>query len=172
MDFTNEELVRVFTALGADDPEGWAESQTEEGIPQLHRFLFLAKAWSQIPDERDHGWIDSDIQSYEKEPTAPFAGSGLALKRLRALGAQDADLTELVRAKMAELLFHVSYVLADSGYVPDGRYEDAKIKPILDRVNWRLVATDDDGQPTEAVDSLHESVLETDPMQREVAPPE
>ena len=46
MEFTREELTAVFEALGADDAEGWIKSQLEEGIPQLHRFLFLAKAWS------------------------------------------------------------------------------------------------------------------------------
>jgi hypothetical protein len=38
---TKRDLLRLteqFRAFGASDPEGWAESQVEEGIPQYARF--------------------------------------------------------------------------------------------------------------------------------------
>jgi hypothetical protein len=169
--FSRDELLRVFAALGAEAPESWAQSQLEEGIPQLHRFVFLAKAWSTIPDERSHRWIDADIDAHRKDPDAPMAGAGRVLERLRRLGATDAELTELVRAKMAEQLFHVAYLLADPGYIPDARYQEPAVAAVLERVQWALVALDPEGNPTETIDGLHESVLETDPTHREVRPP-
>jgi hypothetical protein len=169
--FTREELVRVFRVLGAESPEEWADSQIDEGIPQLHRFLFLAKAWSAIPDERSHAWIDAEIRAHQANASAPYAGAGRALTRLRSLGATDEDLTELVRAKMAGLLFHVAYVMADPGYIPDAKYQEPHVAAVLERVGWALFATDHDGQPLAIVDGLHESVLETDPMHRELRPP-
>ncbi|HKP63915.1 MAG TPA: hypothetical protein VJV78_44580 [Polyangiales bacterium] len=168
--FSREELMKVFTALGADDPGAWTDSQLEEDIPQLHRFVFLAKAWSAIPDERSHRWIGAEIDAHSKNPSGPYTGSGRALARLRALGASDTDLTELVRAKLAEFLFHVAYLIADPGYIPDARYQEPEVAAILGRVNWALCALNDDGEPIGVVDSLHESVLETDPLHREATP--
>jgi hypothetical protein len=40
-----KDLAATFRKLGARDPEGWADSQVEEGIPQLARYLFLRQAW-------------------------------------------------------------------------------------------------------------------------------
>ena len=36
-------LTALFQKFGAPDPESWAASQVEEGIPQLQRFLFLRR---------------------------------------------------------------------------------------------------------------------------------
>jgi len=38
-------LTELFKKLGAEDPESWANSQVEEGINQLGRYLFLRQAW-------------------------------------------------------------------------------------------------------------------------------
>jgi len=40
-----KELAALFQKLGARDPDHWARSQVEEGVPQLARFLFLRQAW-------------------------------------------------------------------------------------------------------------------------------
>ena len=40
-------LLTIFRKLGADDPEGWAVSEAEDGIPQLSRFILIKKAWEQ-----------------------------------------------------------------------------------------------------------------------------
>jgi hypothetical protein len=46
------ELAEVFRSLGASDPDQWAYSEVHEGIPQLHRYLFLRQAWKQVvPDD-------------------------------------------------------------------------------------------------------------------------
>lgn len=161
-----EALLEAFKRLGVDDPERWVESQLDEGIPQLHRAAFLLKAWSAIPDGRSNAWLDEQVRSYERDPSGPYAGAGKAIASLRNKGATDAELTDLVRAMQAELLFHVCYLLADPGYVPDERFEH----PLLEAVGWVLMTIDDDDRLGEELDMLHESVLETDPLGREVGP--
>jgi hypothetical protein len=61
---TPEELRRLteqFRAMGAFDPESWAKSQLEEGIPQYGRLVFLQQAWKNIISEDDTSWIDQLI---------------------------------------------------------------------------------------------------------------
>ena len=154
-------LTARFAALGASDPRGWAASQVEEGIPQLARFVFLREAWRCITPENDTKWIDAAIEAFERDPTAPYAGAGRALKRLRALGADDRDITDIVRANEVELLFRLCYLLADPGIVDH---------PAAQGITWALVQLDEEGEPMAVIDALHESVLETDPSGREMRP--
>jgi hypothetical protein len=155
-----DELTRRFRALGAPDPEGWARSQLEEGLPQLARFLFLREAWRRVVAESSHTWIEAAIAAADRASDAPYAGAGRALRRLRALGASDADLTELVRGKQAELLFALCDLL-DDPTVDD---------PAAEGVAWALVQIDDHGEILGGIPALHESVLETDPTGREMRP--
>ncbi|NOY94743.1 MAG: hypothetical protein GXP55_26495 [Deltaproteobacteria bacterium] len=159
-------LLETFARLGVESPEDWVDSQLEEGIPQLHRAAFLAKAWTVIPDERSEAWMEQLVDSYRRDPEAPYAGAGKAIASLRAKGATAMELTDLVRAMQAELLFHISYLLSDPGYAPDERFEH----PLLEATRWALVTLDEQNQTGELIDGLHESVLETDPMGREVRP--
>lgn len=159
-----DDLTRVFQQLGADRPEGWARSQAEEGIPQLHRFLFLRQAWRQVIGEDSDHWIDNYIAAYRHRLDEPYAGAGRALERLLTLGADRADIVDLVRAMQAELLFGFCYLLED----PQLHDEDEERVSTL---GWALVATDADGEPTsEVIGGLHESVLEMDPTGREMTP--
>jgi hypothetical protein len=112
-------LAERFAALGAPDPRGWASSQLREGVPQLARFVFLREAWRRVVAEDDPSWIDDAVARFERDSDAPYAGAGRALKRLRALGADDRDLIDLVRATEAEFLFRLCHVLADPGLVDD-----------------------------------------------------
>jgi hypothetical protein len=47
-------LTRLLAALGADDPQVWADSEAEEDIPQLARYRLLralaqdVRAWNSI----------------------------------------------------------------------------------------------------------------------------
>jgi hypothetical protein len=100
-----KELAALFRNLGAPDPETWARSQLQEKIPQLARFLFLRQAWRNIIGEEDATWIDARIARAEQESNEPFAGVGLALKKLRARGAVDDEIIDLVRGMQAGLLF-------------------------------------------------------------------
>jgi hypothetical protein len=155
-----KELAALLHKLGAHDPEGWARSQMEEGIPQLARFLFLRQAWRQIVKEGDPGWIDNSIRRADAHPGEPYAGVGHALKRLRRRGATDEELTDLVRGMQAELLFSFCSLLDDPG----------EVEPDVSDVAWRLVQTDDEGNVLGSIGGLHESVLETDPTGREMRP--
>jgi hypothetical protein len=153
-------LTELFGELGAPDPQSWARSQIEEGIPQLARYLFLRQAWRSIVPEGDSRWIDAAVARAESDPDEPCAGAGLALARLRAKGATDEDLTELVRAMQAELLSSFCYLLEDPGDVEDG----------VSDIAWALVQIDDAGSVLGEIGGLHESVLETDPTGREMRP--
>jgi hypothetical protein len=153
-------LTALFQKLGAPDPEGWATSQIEEGIAQLPRFLFLRQAWSKVVSESDPSWIDASLQFSEKTPDAPFAGVGKAIASLRAKGATDQELTDLVRGMQVELLFGLCYLIAD----PDLQEEEVR------DIAWSLVTVDEGGEPKECIQSLHESVLELDPTGRAMRP--
>jgi hypothetical protein len=153
-------LTEVFRILGAPEPESWARSEVDEGIPQLARFLFLRQAWRSIVPEDDHQWIDREIAASERRPTEPGAGAGLALKRLIDAGANRGDLTELVRVMQWQLLFQLCYLLEDPG----------DVEPEASHVAWALFEVDKNGQPTRQVGGIHESVLETEPSGREMRP--
>ena len=154
-------LAELFRELGARDPEGWASSQTSEGINQLHRFLFLRQAWERVISEDDDSWIDEEIANSEKSPRQPFAGIGLALARMQARGVAREDIVDLTRGMQARMLFDFCYLLADPSII-ESSVED---------IGWALVETDSDFEPTgEVISGLHESVLDTDPTGREMRP--
>ncbi len=155
-----EELAATFRRLGAPDPEGWARSQVEEGIPQLARFLFLRQAWRQIVQEDDSSWIDASIDRAKTHPVEPYAGVGHALGKLRARGATNDELTEVVRGMQTQLLFRLCYLLEDPG----------DVEPEVGDVGWVLVQVDQEGNVLDTIGGLHESVLETDPAGREMRP--
>lgn len=155
------ELAELFRKLGAPDPEDWARSQVREGIPQLHRFLFLRQAWSDVLADGDTGWIDGTVEDSTQNPTAPYAGLGQALSRALESGASREDLSEIVRSMQAHLLFRLCYRLEDPMFEEDE----------LEDISWGLFQTDEGGDPvSEQICGLHESVLETDPTGREMRP--
>ena len=65
-----------------------------------------------------------------------------------------------MRATQAEALAGLCYLLADPG----------ELEPEVANMSWALVQLDANGEPTECIQSLHESVLETDPTGREMRP--
>ncbi len=154
---TKQELTELFRKVGATDPEEWAESQIEEGIPQLARYLFLRQAWRQVViKEGDGGWIDNQIRAAQKRPNDPYAGVGHALAKLRARGATDEELTDVVRGTQAEALAGFCYLLDDPG----------ELEPEVSDMAWALVQLDAKGEPLSCINALHESVLELDPTGR------
>lgn len=68
-------LAQLLQKYGAPDPEGWARSQINEGIPQLQRFLFLRQAWRNVLEENDVTWIDRQVASPGATGTAPTPAS-------------------------------------------------------------------------------------------------
>ena len=158
-----QELTAHFRALGACDPEGWARSQIEEGIPQYARFVFLREAWRGIIADGETSWIDNATADSERYPRGPGAGIGPALKRLLDSGARREDIAEIVRVMQWKVLSRLAYQLGDPGavvYPNEG----------MPRARWELFETDKDGKPLHPIDGLHESVLDTDPTGREMRP--
>jgi hypothetical protein len=147
-------LTALFSKLGAHDPGGWASSQATEGINQLHRFLFLKKAWEPVIHPTDTSWMDRLVESSERWPEREAYRVGASLKRLLGRGVDRLDLAEVIRAMQVEVLHSICYLLSDPSIE----------EPEVADVGWRLVETDADGHPTaRPIDGLHESVWETDP---------
>ena len=156
-------LTKHFRVMGAFDPESWARSQLEEGIPQFARLVFLRQAWNYIIAEADISWITPLIEGSERLPRAPGAGAGPALKRILAAGASPEDVAEVVRVMQWQVLAGLTYQLSDPGVV-EYPSED------LPRINWELFEVNEDGKPLHPIGMLHESVLDTDPSGREMRP--
>jgi hypothetical protein len=131
----------------------------EEGIPQLARFLFLSQAWARVVPEDDASWITSRVADSLSAPGAPYAAVGHALNALLSRGATEKELTDLVRGMQAVLLFQLCYLL-----------EDPDLPREVEDVRWGLFVLDGGGVPVEPLAGLHESVLETDPTDREMRP--
>lgn len=157
---TEKELAELFRKLGARDPEGWASSQVREGIPQLHRFLWLREAWKLIVSDDNYDWMTTEIELAEARPNDPYAGVGLALKKCLDRGVDKEALNEIVRGKQAEFLFGLCYMLEDPNF------SEEEVKDLC----WGLFETDAEGRPAARIGALHESVLETDPTGREMRP--
>ncbi len=129
------DLRDMFAALGADDPERWADSELTENIPQLARFRFLRGIWS-IIDEQGPS-------------TGPVFETGEAARdRLEALGATPEDLRAFARMVAFETLSSALYFLDDPA--SDG---DVPGLP-----GWALVETAG-GEPTgRLVQGLYEDM--------------
>lgn len=157
-----ERLTECFRALGAPEPESWARSQVEEGIPQYARFVFLRAAWSRIIADGDTSWIEPTIADSARRPRDPGSSAGPILERMLTAGISRDDITELARVMQWAVLFDLSYQLSDPGVTiyPDG----------VPHVDWTLFEVDEDGNPLHPIDGLHESVLDTDPSGREMRP--
>jgi hypothetical protein len=160
MPTTKEELTSLFQRFGAKDPELWAASQVDEGIPQLARFLFMKAVWEHVPQEGDSSWIDREVAGSKQHPEEPFAGLGAALALCRDKGVPDAALTELARCLQAQMIHTVGYVIDGPAY-----------SYTVEGMNWSLFQVDKDGKPFgEPVAGLYESVLDFDPTGRELRP--
>ncbi|SFR55687.1 hypothetical protein SAMN04488005_2860 [Yoonia tamlensis] len=164
MDNSQEALTEIFSALGARAPEQLAVSQVSEGIPQLHRYLFLKQAWAQTVDEQDDSWIDREVEAARRHPDAPFSGKGHAIGRMLELGVARSDIVDVVRNAQAEMITGLCYLLDDPSLTPEDEER-------VGALGWALVVTNDEFAPTdEVIGGLHESVLDTDPTGREMRP--
>jgi hypothetical protein len=148
----------VFRQNGADDPESWARSQLEEGIPQLAIFCFAKALWQGVIDENDHKWIDHEIAWAKSRPQASCAQTGPALEEMLAKGVSRQAITNLVRVMQYSVLFHACSVLDGSRMVE---------LPIND---WVLHQVDENGRPVAIIQGLHEVLLGMDPTGREMRP--
>ena len=147
-----EQLTKHFATMGAHDPEGWARSQVQEGIPQWARFVFLRQLGLGLVKQGDATWIDQRLAAEAKYRHIPDK-IGPAVARMRAVGVSSQDLTEVVRAMQAELLFHFCSVVDDCGSVD---YPNSD----MPRVEWALAQTNEEGEAVGVIDALHESISE------------
>ncbi len=148
------ELTELFGRLGARDPAQWAHSQIKEGIPQLARFIFLRRAWKWVVDAKDASWIQ---EAAALEDNVPGGAIGPALRRLSAQGANVADLTTIAAVMQWRLLSALCYLLDD----PEN------VEPEVKDIVWQLFQVDERGQPIAPMSGLYESVLETEPGDRQ-----
>ena len=153
-----KELTALFAKYGAKDPESWARSQLDEGIPQLQRFLFLRQAWSQVVRDGDEQWIERWRQNAERNPDGFHAPAARAVRMCLEKGVSARELVDIVRDVQAEFLFQLCYLLEDPMFTEEE----------LQNFAWGLFEVDKDGDPIgPRIFALHESVFETDPA-REV----
>ena len=153
-----QRLTEVFRQHGARDPELWARSQLEEGIPQLAIFCFTKALWEGIIPEDDTGWIDQEIEWAKSRPRDPCAQTGPALEEMLAKGVSRQAITDLVRVMQYSVLYHACSLLDGSRTVD---------LPVND---WLLHQVDEDGKPVAIIQGLHEVLLGMDPTGREMRP--
>jgi hypothetical protein len=158
-----QQLTEQFRLLGAFNPEVWARSQVQEGIPQYSRFVFLREMWKRVVRESDISWIEPTIRHAERNPQDPGASIGPILSRMLAAGVSPKDITELVRVMQWKTLADIADLLDDSGMVG----YPSKDMP---RVHWALFEVSEDEEPLHTIGCLHESVLEVEPTGREMRP--
>ncbi len=159
-----EELAALFRKLGAEDPEGWARSQIRENIPQLPRFLFLRQAWKLVIDENDREWISERRHIDTDDPGGDI---GPAIERILAAGADESDLTRVVRIMQWKILAGLCDLIDDPEYLRDDR---EIIQKVTGDILWGLFQVDENGYPIAEIGALHESILETEPTGREMRP--
>lgn len=155
-------LAAIFRELGADDPEGYANSQLAEGIPQLALFVFLKQAWSAIVDEKDTSWIDRYIDwGKDERAFKTFWGKlSQSLESMRLKGVEDAAIATVVQTMQYLLLGSICNQLDDcnsSSINAQGEWQ----------VRWKLFQVDDEGKPTQDLTGLHEYADSMDPTGRE-----
>ncbi|MFE7484147.1 hypothetical protein [Streptomyces sp. NPDC057552] len=147
-----DRLTALFRALGADgDAADWAESEAEEGLPQLARYRFLRTVWQDVD-----AWTTEAprwVASYRTDGVA--AG---AVDRALAAGLTPEDLGELAREVARETAFGVLHALADPA---DGSLP-AEVEDQLP--GWRLAELDPAGEPTgRHLYALHEDFADLEP---------
>jgi hypothetical protein len=127
-------ILNALRELGCDDPQGWAESEVRENIPQLARYRFLRPIWPEM------------IVCWRDGITAAPAA-----RRAIDAGASPDDLAQLARAVAYETVFAILTHLADD-QVAEGL------------PTWTLTEVNPADQPTgRPLDALHEDLLTLDP---------
>jgi hypothetical protein len=157
---TKDELLDLCRRMDLPDAEALVRSELSENIPQVARHAFLKGAWAGVVPDGDLSWIENAERANPPGSNRPYAGVAEALRKLKKEGADVAAVAEIVRGMQAQLLFHISYLLADPDSVAgnDGT------------VGWALLEVSEEGEVGRAIDGLHESVLSTDPTGREMRP--
>jgi len=150
----DQQFLELLRRLGARRPEQWMAPTEETRRKELLRFLFLREAWSLLVEKGSSVWIENYLRYGEQFSSGGFATAGRALKRLRAAGAADEDLTDLVRELQAHVLFGICFLLDGSPGLQEPEVAD---------INWTIFEVDQEGHPVLEFSGLSECVNETDP---------
>ncbi|HEX2208857.1 MAG TPA: hypothetical protein VHG93_14350 [Longimicrobium sp.] len=176
------ELAETFRALGAGDPEAWAASEVEDGIPQLARFIFLRRLWRgaeqwNLPPEEWFAEVEAEaaadpaVEQDDDEPTLvpssshdageqdadaepPFLAAQNALERILGAGVNPEDLREVARAIFLYTAFDVVHTV-DDGFDPEAG--EGMPGWLLTEVGGDLVLTG------RVIPDLHEDLLTIEP---------
>ena len=154
-----EQMISRMRDWGAPDAEEWVESEIEEDIPQMARYLILRGLWSEIDAWRDQSseWVSRMTSTAEEDPSCYFADAGLALKRVQEAGINSDELGRVARLVAYESIFSVLNRIDEGG---DPEVENAP--------GWALAEVDANGEGTgRVVGGLHEDLLSLDPSGRE-----
>jgi hypothetical protein len=136
-------LSAAFTALGARDPQRWAQSQIDHGLDQIGRFVFLRAAWAQVASAKALKQVDKQ------------GGDGAALlHKLRRTGVSDDDLVAFGRMMQVKLLVDLCQTIDDPSDNDEG-------------IRWGLWRMDKRGLPLWQLPDLRLDVLEVDPADDE-----
>ena len=146
-----EQLAAIFRELGVTDPQSWARSEVEEGIPQLAMVLFLQLARSSIDDLRDVRVLRDTIRR------AGGRESTEALRRLVDAGTSTSDLLQVVRDVLRDYLTQICFLLDDTSAI---RFSGWPRAAELEKIHWGLFAVDHRGRPGPDMSGLHEIVGE------------
>lgn len=170
-----EALAEQFRALGAEEPEAWALSETEENIPQLARFIFLRRLWrgagewalppaewfaerAPEPSDEEEDGEDAEASALapaEEEDAEPaFLAAQQAVRRILAAGVDPADLREVARAVFLHATFDAVQTV-DEGYDPEAG--EGMPGWLLTEVGGDLMLTG------RMLDRLHEDLFTTEP---------
>jgi hypothetical protein len=174
-----EALAETFRSLGAEEPEAWALSEVEDGIPQLARFIFLRRLWRGVDewtlppdawfaerepepaededdDEEDADVADSAAAEVDEDADAEpaFLAAQQAVQRILAAGADPEDLKEVARAVFLHAVFDTVSTV-DEGYDP--LVGEGLPGWLLTEVGGDLILTG------RMLDKLHEDLFTTEP---------
>lgn len=170
-----EQLAETFRALGAEEPEAWALSEVEDGIPQLARFILLrrlwrgAEEWKQAPtdwfvdrdpepaedeEDEDEASVSEAVAVDDEDAEPAFFAVQQAVRRILAAGADPEDLKEVARAVFLHAVFDAVQTV-DEGYDPQAG--DGMPGWLLTEVGGDLVLTG------RTLDKLHEDLFTTEP---------
>jgi hypothetical protein len=139
-----------FAAYGADEPESWVQSEVQNDVAQLARFLFLSATWRRME------WaVDEALNSN-------------TAAELRAAGCDMAKIEQVVKSAVLDVSSNLCYLLDE----PDGTVwteDGARRSDVRDGdPRWMVSEVAADGSLTgRDVGGLHESVQETDPDRNE-----
>lgn len=176
-----EALAETFGRMGAGEPEAWALSEVEDGIPQLARFLFLRRLWrgaeewalhpaewfaegepEPADDEEDEddgrssaeAAVGEAAEDDEADAEPAFLAAQQAVGRILAAGVDPADLREVARAVFLHAAFDAVRTV-DEGHDPDAG--EGLPGWLLTEVGGDLVLTG------RMLDRLHEDLFTTEP---------